>query len=224
MKLTQHCKSPIFQYKIKTKLKKHFKKSVWITEFTVFAPTFCGIAHPCHCFPVEALLTLLCDRPYPTQEEWEEEKGVIQVCWFFYAFASLTQFIFKLGFFSQQTLPFIRAQKSREYRSRVAEAPAPGLTLFSVEVSWSAGTRCVFFWRWLCWHRQLSVRPSSFSCILGRSDESPDDPCSFNLDWTIFRRNYPLTNYDSRLRGSSGVLKIRWLNPTGRCVHPTVPT
>ena len=33
MKLTQHCKSPIFQYKIKTKLKKHFKKSVWITEF-----------------------------------------------------------------------------------------------------------------------------------------------------------------------------------------------
>ena len=58
----------------------------------------------------EALLTLLCDRPYPTQEEWEEERGVIQACCFLYAFASLTQFIFKLGFFSQQTLPFIRAR------------------------------------------------------------------------------------------------------------------
>lgn len=89
----------------------------------------------------EALLTLLCDRPYPTQEKWEEERGVIQVCCFLYAFASLTQFIFELGFFSRRTLPFTWAQKSG---SRVAEASALGLTLFSVKVSWSAGILCIF--------------------------------------------------------------------------------
>ena len=151
LKLAQHCISPIFQYKIKIKLKKHFKEIclnhiIYCVCTHVLGSSIRVTVSQSQC---EALLTLLFDRLYPTQEEWEEERGIIQVSCFLYAFASLTQFIFELGFFSRQTLPFTRAQKSR---SKVAEAPAPGLTLFSVEVSWSAGTHCIF-WRWLYCHR-----------------------------------------------------------------------
>lgn len=33
-----------------------------------------------------------------------------------------------------------------------------------------------------------------------------------------------LTNYESKLKGSSSVLKIRWLNPTDRNVYSGVRT
>lgn len=51
LKLAQHCKSPIFQYKIKIKLKKHFKEICLNHRIYCVCTTFCGIAHPCDCFP-----------------------------------------------------------------------------------------------------------------------------------------------------------------------------
>lgn len=205
-------------------MKKHLKKSVWITEFTVFAPTFCGIAHPCHCLPGWGFAHITLWPSISNTRRMGRGKRRYSSLLFSLCFCFTHTVYFQARLLLSANTTLHTGTKEQRVQIQSGRGTRAGINFVQCRGFLERWYLLCIFWRWLCWHRQLSVRPSSLSCILSRSDESPDDPCSFNLDWTIFRRNYRLTNYDSRLRGSSGVLKIRWLNPTGRCVHPTVPT
>ena len=97
----------------------------------------------------EALLRLLCDLPYQTQEEWDGKIGIFHIYCFLYAFASSTWFLFDPGLLpSADTSLRTGTGEIGKCKSREAEphlpSSAPTLTLLNVKLSWCTGTCCAF--------------------------------------------------------------------------------